>query len=243
MSIEQIAGVFPERIAADQWDGVDRAVAEIAAGRPVVVVDETPTDSTARLVIAADAATPLWMAFVIRHTAGVVRVAMPAESLDRLGVPLMAADDGMRRESSFAVSVDASEGISTGISAADRSRTIQILADPTSIPDDLIRPGHVIPVRTAPGGVCSRAGDAEAALDLTCLADRRPAAVVAELVEDTGPLLSGNGCRAFADRHGLAMISVAQLVTHLRRRSGLTDEQAGAARAGRAVLTAVGSPR
>lgn len=203
-------------------DAVARAITEIAAGRPVVVLDDGPTPH-GRLVLAADAATPEVIAFLIRHTTGLVCAAMRAEDLDRLDVPPMTPDVGDRAADAFAVSVDARDGITTGISATDRARTLRLLADPGAGAADLVRPGHVVPIRVREGGVLARAGVAEAAVDLAAAAGRRPAGVLADLVADEGPLLTPADCQDFADRHGLALLTTGQLAAHRRRFESLVE--------------------
>jgi 3,4-dihydroxy 2-butanone 4-phosphate synthase / GTP cyclohydrolase II len=206
-------------------DGIARALADLSAGRPVVVLG-SGADAHGRLVVAAESASAEELAFVIRHSTGLLCVAMPGEDLDRLAVPPMTAGHGDRPSDAFAVSVDARAGGSTGISATDRARTVRVLADPASTAADLTRPGHVVPVRTRDGGVLLHPGVAEAAADLARMAGRRPAGVLAELVADDGPLLGAAGCRAFADRHGLTMVSVGQLVAHRRRHEPLVARTA-----------------
>jgi 3,4-dihydroxy 2-butanone 4-phosphate synthase/GTP cyclohydrolase II len=197
-------------------DGVVRAVAEMAAGRPVVLLGDGP-GAHGRLVLAAETASPETMAFLIRHTTGLVCVAMHGPDLDRLGIPPMVATRGDRGADAFAVSVDAREGTTTGISATDRARTVRVLADAASRASDLDRPGHVVPVRVHAAGVLGHATAAEGAADLARMAGRRPVGVVADLVADDGPLLGAVESRAFADRYGLTLVSVAQLVAHRRR--------------------------
>jgi 3,4-dihydroxy 2-butanone 4-phosphate synthase/GTP cyclohydrolase II len=212
--------------SAVRLDPVDRAVAEIAAGRPVVVVDDVDRENEGDLVMAADAMTTEWMAFVVRHTSGVVCVPMPGDALDRLQLPLMTAQNEERMRTAYTVTADARVGVTTGISAADRTRTVHVLAEPSSTADDVVRPGHVFPLRARDGGVLVRRGHTEAAVDLARLAGRRPAGVIAELVEDDGSMRRAGRCREFADEHGLAMISIAALVAHRRRHDRLVDRVA-----------------
>ncbi|MFZ5872111.1 MAG: bifunctional 3,4-dihydroxy-2-butanone-4-phosphate synthase/GTP cyclohydrolase II [Actinomycetota bacterium] len=211
---------------AVRLDSIERAIAEIAAGRPVVVVDDVERENEGDLVMAADAMTAEWMAFIVRHTSGVVCVPMTGDALDRLRVPLMTPQNEERMRTAYTVTVDARVGVTTGISAADRTRTVRVLADPVSTADDLVRPGHLLPLRARDGGVLVRPGHTEAAVDLARLAGRQPAGVIAELVEDDGSMRRGPGCRAFADEHGLAMVSIEDLVAYRRRHDHLVDRVA-----------------
>ena len=199
------------------FDPIARAVTELAAGRPVVVVDDADREDEGDLVLAAAHATPEALAFVVRHTTGIVCVPMPGAELDRLALPPMTAVNEDPKGTAYAVSVDARTGVTTGVSAADRARTIRLLADPGTAPADLTRPGHVFPLRAAEGGVLNRRGHTEAAVDLVRLAGLPPVGVIAELVDDDGSMARLPRVRAFAAEHGLAVVSIADLVTHRRR--------------------------
>ncbi|MCB0915499.1 MAG: bifunctional 3,4-dihydroxy-2-butanone-4-phosphate synthase/GTP cyclohydrolase II [Actinobacteria bacterium] len=198
-------------------DPVPDAIAAIAAGRAVVVVDDEDRENEGDLIASAQLATQETLAFMIRHTSGVICVPMVGEDLDRLALPPMTAVNEDAKGTAYAVSVDARDGVSTGISAADRARTVRVLADSATEPWEITRPGHVFPLRAVPGGVLRRAGHTEAAVDLARLAGLNPAGVIAELVNDDGEMMRAPDCRAFADRHGLVMISIADLIGHLRR--------------------------
>jgi 3,4-dihydroxy 2-butanone 4-phosphate synthase / GTP cyclohydrolase II len=213
------AGAEPGAWVVDgiMLDDVERAVAEIAAGRPVVVVDDADRENEGDIIFAASKATPALLAFTIRHTSGVICVPMLGEELDRLALPLMTAQNNERMRTAFTVSVDARDGVTTGISAADRTKTVRRLVDSATEPYELVRPGHVFPLRYAPGGVLRRPGHTEAAVDLAKLAGLPPAGVLAEVVNDDGTMTRLPGLRAFADEHGLALISIAQLIDHRRR--------------------------
>lgn len=189
---------------------VGHAVAEIRAGRMVVLFDDAAAEGV--LVLAAGAATKRGIAVMVRHTSGLLRAAMTAADLDRLAIPPMVARHDEPGQSRFAVAVDAAAGITTGISAGDRARTFRILADPASVPGDLIRPGHVIPERVAPGGVLERPCRAEAAVDLMRRADVRPVAVLGELADDAGTVPGWTGSMAFAREHRLAVVAISDLV-------------------------------
>jgi len=195
-------------------DPIEHAVDEVAAGRPVVVVDDSAREDEADLVFAASAATAAMMAFMVRHTSGVVCVPLTGAALDRLGLPPMTPDNQDPLRTAWAVSVDARDGITTGISAADRARTARLLSDPDTEPAALVRPGHMFPLRAQPGGVLRRAGHTEAAVDLAVLAGRSPAGVIAELICDDGTMRRGAELRSFADRHELPVVSVADLAAY-----------------------------
>ncbi|HEY3903622.1 MAG TPA: bifunctional 3,4-dihydroxy-2-butanone-4-phosphate synthase/GTP cyclohydrolase II [Streptosporangiaceae bacterium] len=199
-----------------QLDEVERAVAEIAAGRAVVVVDDADRENEGDIIFAAGKATPALLAFMIRHTSGVICVPMLGEELDRLQLPLMTTQNNERMRTAFTVSVDARDGVTTGISAADRSKTVRRLVDSATEPYELVRPGHVFPLRYMPGGVLRRPGHTEAAVDLARLAGLSPAGVLAEVVNDDGTMTRLPGLRAFADEHGLPLISIAQLIEYRR---------------------------
>jgi len=198
-------------------DDVERAIADIAAGRPVVVVDDENRENEGDIIFAAQKATPELLAFMIRYTSGVICVPMPGPDLDRLSLPLMTPQNGERMRTAFTVTVDARDGVTTGISAADRTTTIRLLADPAAQASDLVKPGHIFPLRYAEGGVLVRQGHTEAAVDLAKLAGLRPAGVLAEVVNDDGTMMRLPALRAFADQHGLALISIEQLIEHRRR--------------------------
>jgi len=211
-----------------QLDPVERAIADVAAGRPVVVVDDERRENEGDLVIAASKVTPQLLAFLIRHTSGVVCVPMEGRELDRLKLPPMTYVNEDRKRTAYSVSVDARDGITTGISAADRARTIRVLADSATEPYELTRPGHVFPLRAAEGGVLARPGHTEAAVDLARLAGLTPAGAIAEIVNDDGTMARLPELRRFADEHGLALVSIADLVTYRRRTETLVSRVAQA---------------
>ena len=202
-----------EEVALDR---VERAIADVAAGRPVVVVDDADRENEGDIIFAACKATPELLAFAIRYTSGVICVPMLGEDLDRLQLPLMTTQNNERMRTAFTVSVDARDGVSTGISAADRARTVRTLVDSATEPYELVRPGHIFPLRYAAGGVRRRPGHTEAAVDLARLAGLPPAGVLSEVVNDDGTMTRLPGLRAFADEHGLALISIAQLIEYRR---------------------------
>lgn len=198
-------------------DAVEAAVADIAAGRAVVVVDDPDRENEGDLVFAASRATPELVAFMIRYTSGVVCVPMEGPMLDRLHIPLMTPHNRERMRTAYTVSVDARDGVTTGISAADRARTIRVLVDSATEPYEIVQPGHVFPLRYREGGVLVRPGHTEAAVDLARLAGQTPAGVICEIVNDDGTMARGEQLRRFADAHGLTMISIADLIRFRRR--------------------------
>jgi 3,4-dihydroxy 2-butanone 4-phosphate synthase / GTP cyclohydrolase II len=202
---------------AVRMDTVERAVADIAAGRAVVVVDDEERENEGDLVFAASRSTAALMAFTIRYTSGVICVPVTAPTLDRLGIPLMTPHNRERMRTAYTVSVDARDGVSTGISASDRSHTVRTLIDSATEAYEVVQPGHVFPLRYAEGGVLVRPGHTEAAVDLARLAGLEPAGVISELVNDDGTMKRGQQLRDFADEHGLSMISIEQLIHHRRR--------------------------
>ena len=198
-------------------DPVERAIADIALGRAVIVVDDEDRENEGDIVFAASAATPELMAFTIRYSSGVICVPMTGEELDRLKLPPMTQVNEDRKGTAYAVSVDARDGVSTGISAADRARTVRLLASAGTEPGDLTRPGHVFPLRAVEGGVLVRPGHTEAAVDLARLAGLAPAGGIAEVVNDDGTMSRLPELVAFAREHGLAIISIEDLIAYRRR--------------------------
>jgi 3,4-dihydroxy 2-butanone 4-phosphate synthase/GTP cyclohydrolase II len=201
-------------------DPVADALEALRAGRPVLVVDDPDRENEGDVVLAAARATPEWIAWTVRHTSGVLCAPMPAGRADALDLPPMVADNQDPRRTAYTVSVDARAGVGTGISAADRATTLRLLAADTTVPGDLVRPGHVFPLRARPGGVLERAGHTEAAVDLCRLAGLPPVGVIAEVVDDTGAATRLPGLRALADRHDLPLITIADLAAHRRRIEG-----------------------
>jgi 3,4-dihydroxy 2-butanone 4-phosphate synthase/GTP cyclohydrolase II len=207
-------------------DDVDRAIKDIADGRPVLVVDDENRENEGDIIFAAAMATPELLAFMIRYTSGVICVPMRGAELDRLQLPQMTAQNTEHHRTAFTLSVDAREGTSTGISAADRATTITKLADPATTAADLARPGHIFPLRYAEGGVLRRAGHTEAAVDLARLAGLPEAGVLCEVVNDDGTMARLPDLRVFADTHDLALISIEQLIEYRRRTERQLSRQA-----------------
>ena len=207
---------------------VEQAIAEIAAGRPVVVVDDHDRENEGDLIFAAELATPELLGFTIRYTSGVVCAPMTGEDCDRLELPPMYHTNQDRKQTAYTVSVDAIDS-TTGISAAERSATIRALAHPKTEAADLTRPGHVFPLRAVEGGVLRRPGHTEAAIDLARLAGLHPAGVVCEIVNDDGSMARLPQLAAFCGEHNLVLISIADLIAY-RRRSERQVERVAEAR-------------
>jgi 3,4-dihydroxy 2-butanone 4-phosphate synthase/GTP cyclohydrolase II len=207
-------------------DDIERAIEEIAAGRPVVVVDDEDRENEGDIIFAASKATPELLAFTIRYTSGVICVPMRGERLDKLHLPLMTARNDERMRTAFTVTVDARDNVTTGISAADRTTTIRKLIDPQASYEDLVRPGHIFPLRYAEGGVLARPGHTEAAVDLARLAGLPEAGVLAEVVNDDGTMARLPRLREFADEHDLTLVSIEQLIDYRRRTETLVTRAA-----------------
>jgi 3,4-dihydroxy-2-butanone 4-phosphate synthase len=195
-------------------DSIETALLEIAAGRPVVVVDDEDRENEGDIIFAAEHATQELLAFTVRYSSGVICVSMDEERADKLELPPMTAVNQDRKGTAFTVSVDAREGISTGISAADRAHTIRLLSGPSTTADELTRPGHVFPLRARPGGVIERPGHTEAGVDLARMAGLTPVGVLVEIVNDDGTMARLPELRVFARQHGLALISIADLIAY-----------------------------
>src|SRR5918997_2379974 len=206
-------------MAESAFAGIDQAIAEVAAGRPVIVVDDEERENEGDLIFAAAQATPELLAFMVRYTSGYICVALTGDDCDRLELPPMYHTNQDKRGTAYTVTVDAREGVTTGISAADRSRTIRLLADPDAKSVDFVRPGHVVPRRAKEGGVLRRPGHTEASVDLARLAGLAPAGALCEIVsqKDDGEMARGDELRVFASDHDLTLITIADLIAYRRR--------------------------
>lgn len=189
----------------------------------VIVVDDADRENEGDLVMAAEKVTPADVNFMAKHGRGLICVPATSERLMQLGVDRMVVQNRESFRTDFQVSVDAAAGISTGISAADRARTIQVMADPTAVPADLVQPGHVFPLRAKPGGVLQRAGHTEAAVDLARLAGCRPIGVICEIMDDDGTMMRLEKLRRFARRHRLKICSIEDLIQYRRAREKLVE--------------------
>jgi 3,4-dihydroxy 2-butanone 4-phosphate synthase/GTP cyclohydrolase II len=202
---------------------IPEALEEIRRGRMVVVCDDEGRENEGDLTLAAQFATPEAINFMAREGRGLICLALTPGRCDAMGLDLMAAKNESRFETAFTVSIEAREGVSTGISAADRARTIQVAIDPESAPRDLVQPGHVFPLKARPGGVLERAGQTEAAVDLARLAGLSPAGVICEVMNDDGTMARVPDLVDYCARHGLKMITVADLIAYRREHDVLVE--------------------
>lgn len=193
-------------------DRVADAIEEIREGRMVIVVDEEDRENEGDLTMAAEKVTPEAINFMATHGRGLICLPMTSEALDRLQIPLMVSNNRSVHETAFCVSIEARRDVSTGISAADRATTILTAIDPGTTPEDLIMPGHIFPLRARPGGVLQRAGQTEAAVDLSRIAGLDPSGVICEIMNPDGTMARLPQLRRFADEHGLKLISVVDLI-------------------------------
>jgi 3,4-dihydroxy 2-butanone 4-phosphate synthase/GTP cyclohydrolase II len=193
---------------------VEAAVREYAAGRMVIIVDDEDRENEGDLACAAATITPAQIAFMAREGRGLICLALDAAIVDRLDLAPMVPHNTSPFGTNFTVSIEAATGVTTGISAADRARTIQVAVDPHSRPMDLVRPGHIFPLRAQPGGVLTRRGQTEASVDLARLAGLTPAGVICEIMNDDGTMARMPDLERFAAVHGLRIVSVAQLVEY-----------------------------
>ena len=209
----------PQRVFAS----VEEAIEDIRAGRMVVVCDDEDRENEGDLTMAAQFATPEAINFMAREGRGLICLALTAERCDELGLDLMAAKNESPFETAFTVSIEAREGVTTGISAADRARTIQVAIDPGSSPRDLVQPGHVFPLKAKQGGVLERTGQTEAAIDLARLAGLNPSGVICEIMNDDGTMARVADLEPYCRRHDLKMITVADLIAYRRRHDRLVE--------------------
>jgi len=198
-------------------------VADLRRGRMVVVVDDADRENEGDLIMAAEHATPAAINFMARFGRGLICVPTTEERLKQLAIERMVSQNRESFKTDFQVSVDAARGVTTGISAADRARTIQIMGDPTAVPDDLVQPGHVFPLRARPGGVLQRAGHTEAAVDLARLAGCRPIGVLCEILKDDGSMARLPDLVKFARKHKLKLATIEDLIKHRRTREKLVQ--------------------
>ena len=203
--------------------GIEEAIEDIRHGKLVVVVDAADRENEGDLTIAAQFATPEAITFMATHGRGLVCLCLTEERCDQLNLRPMTDHNETRYGTAFTISIEAREGVSTGISAHDRSRTIQVAIDPSKGPHDLVQPGHVFPLRARDGGVLRRTGQTEAAVDLTRLAGLNPAGVVCEIMKDDGTMARVPDLIEYCERHGLKMITVADLIEYRRRTEKLVE--------------------
>ena len=206
------------------FDSIESVVADLRKGRMVIVVDDADRENEGDLIIAGQNATPAAINFMAKHGRGLICVPTTSERLEQLGISRMVRENRENFRTDFQVSVDAARGITTGISAADRAKTIQIMSSPTAVPEDLVQPGHIFPLRARPGGVLQRAGHTEAAVDLVQLAGLRPIGVLCEILNDDGTMARLPQLKKFARKHKLKICTIAALIEFRRTREKLVEQ-------------------
>jgi len=205
---------------------IEQAIEAFRKGQMIIVTDDEDRENEGDLILAAEHVTPEKVAFIVKHTSGVITMPMTGERLDELKLPMMVQDNTESHRTAFTVSVDSKMGTSTGISAADRARTIQTLIDPETQPSDLARPGHIFPLRAMEGGVLKRAGHTEAAVDLARLAGLTPAGIICEIVKDDGEMARMPDLIAFAKEHNLPLITIKDLIGYRMQKEKLVEAAA-----------------
>ena len=207
-----------------QFDSIEAVIADIRKGKMVIVTDDEDRENEGDLIMSAQHVTPAAINFMAKHGRGLICVPTTGERLQQLGIARMVKENREVFRTDFQVSVDAAKGIGSGISAADRAKTIQIMASPTAVPDDLVQPGHVFPLRAKPGGVLQRSGHTEAAIDLVTLAGARPIGVICEIMNDDGTMARLPALLKFAKKHRLKIATIASLIEYRRTREKLVEK-------------------
>jgi len=205
------------------FDSTESVIADIRRGKMVIVVDDEDRENEGDLIMAGQHATPAAVNFMARFGRGLICAPTTSERLEQLGIGRMVRENRESFRTDFQVSVDAARGVTTGISAADRAKTIQLMASPTAVPEDLVQPGHVFPLRARPGGVLQRAGHTEAAVDLATLAHCRPIGVLCEILNDNGTMARLPELKRFAKKHRLKICSIADLIQFRRTSEKLVE--------------------
>lgn len=206
-----------------RFDSIESVIADIRKGRMVIVVDDADRENEGDLIMAAQFVTPAAINFMAKHGRGLICAPTTSERLQQLGIERMVRQNREVFKTDFQVSVDAARGIGSGISAADRAKTIAVMASPTAVPEDLVQPGHVFPLRAKSGGVLQRAGHTEAAVDLTVLAGCRPIGVICEIMKDDGTMARLPALQKFAQKHRLKLCTIADLIEYRRTREKLVE--------------------
>src|ERR1700756_5150562 len=214
---QQLQIVREPRNRNGPFAAIEDAIAAVRAGKMVIIVDDEDRENEGDLAIAAEKITPEAINFMAQHGRGLICLAMTPERLDELEIPLMVSNNSSRFETAFCVTIDAKEGTTTGISAADRAATVLKAVHPAAKPADLVRPGHVFPLRARGAGVLARAGQTEAAVDLARMAGLRPAGVICEIMSHDGTMARVQELTCYARRHRLLMITVADLIAYRMR--------------------------
>jgi 3,4-dihydroxy 2-butanone 4-phosphate synthase / GTP cyclohydrolase II len=205
------------------FDSIESVIAELRKGRMVIVVDDADRENEGDLIMVGERVTPQVINFMSKMGRGLICVATTSERLKQLGVEEMVTQNRESFKTAFQVSVDAARGITTGISAADRAQTIKVMADPTAVPEDLVQPGHMFPLRARPGGVLQRAGHTEAAVDLVRLAGCRPIGVICEILSDDGSMARLPQLMQFSRKHKLKICTIEELIKYRRQREKLVQ--------------------
>ena len=200
------------------FDSLQRALVDIRAGRMVILVDDEDRENEGDLCMAAECVTPEAINFMAKYGRGLICLTLTEERLRELQIPMMVADNTSIYGTAFTVSIEARHGVSTGISAADRAHTILTAVNPRSRPDDLVRPGHVFPLRARRGGVLVRTGQTEGSVDLARMAGLQPAGVICEIMNDDGTMARMADLERFAREHDLQVISIADIIRHIGKR-------------------------
>ncbi|HLH56560.1 MAG TPA: 3,4-dihydroxy-2-butanone-4-phosphate synthase, partial [Verrucomicrobiae bacterium] len=208
---------------ARKFNSIESVVTDLQKGKMVIVVDDADRENEGDLIMAAQFITPAAVNFMAKHGRGLICVPTTSERLQQLGIERMVRQNRETFKTDFQVSVDAARGITTGISAGDRAETIRIMAEPTAVPEDLVQPGHVFPLRARPGGVLQRAGHTEAAVDLVRLAGARPIGVICEIMSDDGSMARMPELVKFAVKHRLKICTIADLIQFRRTREKLVE--------------------
>ena len=216
-----ISGLMPTKRIPTRFSSIESVLKDIARGKMVVVVDDADRENEGDLIMAGEKATAKAVNFMAKFGRGLICAPTVPERLQQLGIERMVLNNRESHRTDFQISVDAANGITTGISAADRAKTIKTLANPTSIPKDLVQPGHIFPLRAKAGGVLQRAGHTEAAVDLAQLAGCRPIGVICEIMSEDGSMARLPELRKFATKHKLKLCSIAQLIEFRRKRERL----------------------
>jgi 3,4-dihydroxy 2-butanone 4-phosphate synthase / GTP cyclohydrolase II len=208
---------------AQQFNSIETVIADIQRGKMVIVVDDADRENEGDLIMAAQAINPDAVNFMAKHGRGLICAPTTSERLQQPGIERMVRQNRETFKTDFQVSVDAARGITTGISAADRAETIRLMAEPTAVPEDLVQPGHVFPLRARPGGVLQRAGHTEAAVDLARLAGCRPIGVICEIMSEDGSMARLPELVGFAKKHRLKICTIADLIQFRRTREKLVE--------------------
>lgn len=211
-----------------QWHRIESALEDLRQGKMIVLVDDEDRENEGDLVMAAEKVTEQAINFMAKHGRGLICLTMTGEDLDRMRIPMMVEKNGTRMGTAFTASIEAATGVTTGISAADRARTIQVAISPQSVPSDLVMPGHVFPLRAREGGVLVRAGQTEGSVDLSKLAGLHPSGVICEIMNDDGTMARMKDLIPFAEMHGLRIVTIADLIAYRMQQELLVTEVSSA---------------